>query len=41
MWIRLIPIFFFSATAVILMAYQGIEISQALYDFIFQKSKLK
>lgn len=41
MWIRFIPILFFSFTAISLMAFQGIEIFHALSDFIFQKSKLK
>ncbi|PFG06126.1 hypothetical protein B0G93_105112 [Bacillus sp. V-88] len=41
MWIRIIPILFFSFTALTLMTYQGIEIFHALNDFIFNKSKLK
>ncbi|MFI8574067.1 MAG: hypothetical protein ACQET6_03800 [Bacillota bacterium] len=41
MWIRIIPILFFSFTAITLMTYQGIEIFQALNDFIFSKSKIK
>ncbi|KPL59926.1 hypothetical protein [Rossellomorea vietnamensis] len=41
MWIRIIPILFFSFTAITLMTYQGIEIFHALNDFIFNKSKLK
>ncbi|RDI43168.1 hypothetical protein [Falsibacillus pallidus] len=40
-WIRLIPIAFFSLSAISLLAFQSIEIVHAITDLIFQKSRLK
>ncbi|MGE8206408.1 hypothetical protein ACQKP0_18015 [Heyndrickxia sp. NPDC080065] len=41
MWIRFIPIVFFSATAVSLFAFQSVEIGHAVWDLIFSKSQIK
>lgn len=41
MWIRFIPVLFFSLTAISLFAYQGVEIIHAIQDFIFDKNRLK
>ncbi|MGV3463773.1 MAG: hypothetical protein ACO1OT_00585 [Heyndrickxia sp.] len=41
MWIRFIPIIFFSMTALSLVAFQSIEIVHAFFDFISSKSNIK
>ncbi|WP_268877621.1 hypothetical protein [Heyndrickxia camelliae] len=41
MWIRFIPVVFFSMTALSLVAFQSIEIVHAFIDFISSKSNIK
>ncbi|WP_281397315.1 hypothetical protein [Heyndrickxia vini] len=41
MWVRFIPIVFFSMTAITLFAFQSIEIVHAALDLILSKSRLK
>ncbi|MBM7584145.1 hypothetical protein JOC86_000682 [Bacillus pakistanensis] len=41
MWLRFIPIVFFSLTALSLFTFQSIEIFQAFSDLFFHKDKLK
>ncbi|GIN40446.1 MULTISPECIES: hypothetical protein [Heyndrickxia] len=41
MWIRFIPIVFFSATAIMLFAFQSVEIVHAVMDLIFSKTRIK
>jgi len=41
MWVRFIPIVFFSMTALSLVAFQSIEIVHAFIDFISSKSNIK
>ncbi|WP_268877625.1 hypothetical protein [Heyndrickxia camelliae] len=40
MWIRLIPIVFFSMTALSLIAFQSLEIIHAFFDFITHKTDI-
>jgi hypothetical protein len=38
MWIRLIPIVFFSVTALSLFTFQGFEMVHAFFDLIFNNT---
>ncbi|WP_283249422.1 hypothetical protein [Bacillus sp. FJAT-49736] len=41
MWVRFIPIVFFSFTALSLVAFQSIEIVHAFIDYISAKTNIK
>ncbi|MGE6259612.1 hypothetical protein ACQKCU_17270 [Heyndrickxia sporothermodurans] len=41
MWLRFIPIIFFSVTGLSLFAFQSVEIAHAIMDLIFNKTQIK